>query len=93
MWSVVGGIATSASPAKRISPTFSRLGTRSRKVFIALCAATSRVGFTSFACIEPETSSTRTTVALSLAISVFTCGRASPTHSVASATRNSPAGR
>ena len=57
-------------PRRATSPTFSRGGTLSRKVCSARCAATSRVGFTSIACIEPETSSTSTTVALSLATSV-----------------------
>ena len=47
-----------------------RFGTRSRNVRTAACAAPRRVGFTSVACIEPETSTTRMTVALSEATSV-----------------------
>ena len=63
-------------------------GTLSRNVCIAFCAAASLVGFTSTACIEPETSSTRITVALSLVMLEATCGRATATHSAASAARN-----
>ena len=55
----------------------------------ARCAATSRVGLTSCAFIEPETSSTRTTVALSVVTSLCTCGRATATQSVATASRKS----
>ena len=72
-------------------PTLRRGGTLSRNVCSARCAATSRVGFTSCACIEPETSSTRTTVALSLATRRCTRGRETATQRVASASRKTPA--
>ena len=45
------------------------------------CAASSRVGSTSSACIEPETSITSTIVASSRSASRFTLGRAKPTSS------------
>jgi len=65
----------------------------SRNVWIAFCAAASRVGLTSIACIEPDTSSTRMTVALSLVTVETTCGRDTATHNAASAARNSPVAR
>ena len=56
---------------------------------IAFCAAASRVGLTSIACIEPETSSTRITVALSLVTFEVTCGLATPMQSAAIAAKKS----
>ena len=53
------------------------------------CAASSRVGSTSSACIEPETSITSTIVASSRSASRVTLGRAKPTSSVARASRKS----
>ena len=53
------------------------------------CAAASRVGSTSSACIEPETSITSTIVASSRSASRFTLGRAKPTSSAPSASRKS----
>ena len=53
------------------------------------CAASSRVGSTSSACIEPETSITSTIVASSRSASRFMLGRAKPTSSAARASRKS----
>ena len=65
-----------APPREEHEADTDRLGTLSRNVWMAFCAAMSRVGLTSMACIEPETSSTRITVALSLVVVDVTCGRA-----------------
>ena len=54
-----------------------RFGSRSRKVRIAEIAASRRVGSTSSARIEPETSTTSTTVALSSGTLRCVFGRAS----------------
>jgi hypothetical protein len=59
---------------------------KSRTTF---CAAARRVGSTSFACIEPETSITSTIVASSRSARRFTLGRAKPTRRAASARRKS----
>ena len=75
-WSVVGGAATCGSPANATSPTRTLEGTLSRNFSTAACAAPSREGLTSVARIEPETSMTSTTAALSEGTSVFSCGRA-----------------
>ena len=86
-WSRVGGVATCASPANSTRPTRTRDGTLSRNVWIALWAAANLVGLTSTACIDPETSSTRITVALSLVTSDVTCGRDTAMQSAAIAAR------
>jgi hypothetical protein len=50
-------------------------------------AATIRVGSTSVAFIDPDTSMTRTTVACSLGTATVACGRPSPTSIAARASR------
>ena len=63
--SSVGGIATFAREAKETTPTRNFSGTFSRNAFAAAVAASRRVGSTSSAFIERETSIARTTVASS----------------------------
>ena len=91
-WSVVGGVATCASPANTIRPTRIRFGALSRNVRTAAWAAASRVGRTSLANIEPDWSRTRITVARSVSIKVFACGRATPMQSEVSAVRKRASG-
>ena len=91
-WSVVGGAATAGSPAKAISPICSRSGTLSRNSRTAAVAAPMRDGLTSFASIDRDTSTTRITVARSFGTSVVRCGRATPTHRAATASRNRTGG-
>ena len=69
-----------------------RDGTFFTKSAIAASAARSRVGLTSFAAIEPETSTISTTVAPSFASVNFASGRAKPTRSSVSAIANRIAG-
>ena len=83
--SVVGGAATWGSPANAISATRTFGGIFFRNFRTASCAAASRVGLTSVACIDPETSTTTTTVARSEATRTVRCGRASAIQSDASA--------
>ena len=64
----------------------------SRKVRIALTAASRRVGSTSFARIEPETSTTRTTVPLFSGTDSRAFGRASAVDAHASATSSRASG-
>ena len=59
---------------------------------IAFFAAASRDGFTSVARIEPETSTTRTTLARSSGVFTVTVGRANATQSAASDRSISAAG-
>ena len=73
-------------------PTRSELGARSRNDCIALLAAASRVGFTSVARIEPEVSTTSTTLARSFGALTVTVGRANATQSDASAASSNAAG-
>ena len=67
-------------------------GTLSANADIAACAAPSRVGFTSAARIEPETSTSSTIVALSEGTDTFAFGRASAVDAAASASRKSASG-
>ena len=67
-------------------------GSLSTNFVTAASAASSRVGLTSFAPIDPETSIISTTVAPSLALLNFAWGRAKPTSSRISATPNRIAG-
>src|SRR5919204_1750314 len=85
--SVVGGVATWASPAKAISPMRIFGGTRPRKMRTAFCAAASLVGRTSFACIDPDTSRTRMIDARCFGTSAVACGRATAKQRTASASR------
>ena len=59
----VGVMSGSGSELNATSPTLNCFGSRSRNVRIAATAASRRVGSTSFARIEPETSTSSTIVA------------------------------
>ena len=84
--------STSASELNATSPTLKRFGSRSRKVRIAEMAASRRVGSTSSARIEPETSTTSITVALSSGTLRCVRGRASAPVANVSASRKSTSG-
>ena len=77
---------------ERHEPDTDCLGTRSRNANIASCAAPSRVGFTSSARIEPETSTRSTIVARDVAVDTSAFGRPSAVDANASASRNSASG-
>jgi hypothetical protein len=63
--SSVGATPTAARVANETTPTWNFSGTSSRNVFAAVLAASSRVGSTSFAFIDRETSIASTIVASS----------------------------
>ena len=88
--SVVGAVRTFESSENEMSPTLMPGGTLSAKVRIAARAASSRVGATSLAFIEIETSTTRTTVARSAVAASGTFGRATAMHSNTSVASRSP---
>ena len=73
-------------------PILTPFGTFLENSSIACCAAPSRVGFTSFARIEPETSTSSTTVAWLDGTDTVARGRASAADAAASASRNSASG-
>ena len=73
-------------------PTLSWAGAFARNDCIADCAAASRVGATSAARIDPETSTTRITVARSLGRRNGQLGRATATQRAASAASRRTAG-
>ena len=75
-----------------ISPIRTFFGTLPAKSDIACAAASSRVGFTSFARIEPETSTSSTTVARSDVSCTVARGRATAVAANASASRKSASG-
>jgi hypothetical protein len=77
--SSVGATPTAARVANETTPTRNFSGTSSRKVFAAVLAASRRVGSTSFAFIERETSIASTIVASSRGTLTVACGRATPT--------------
>jgi hypothetical protein len=62
--SVVGGLTIWVPSLKVTRLTLSAAGSTARKSCIAATAASSRVGTTSVACIESETSTTMMTVAV-----------------------------
>ena len=68
--SVVGGTISDEVPAKITSPMLNPFGTMPRNSFAAVCAATMRVGFTSSASIDRDTSMVTMTVARSRGTSV-----------------------
>ena len=70
----------------------SESGARSRKERIARFAAASLVGFTSVARIEPDVSTTSTTLARSFGVLTVTVGRANATQSAATDASTSAAG-
>jgi hypothetical protein len=76
--SVVGGTRVSASLEKVTSPTWNRAGRRSRKRLAARCAAAIRVGSTSSAFMDPDTSMISMTVASSRGTGTRAIGRAAP---------------
>jgi hypothetical protein len=76
-----------------ITPTFTRAGTLSRNARAACLAATSRLGFTSVACIEPETSVASRIDARSIGSAIVRCGRAAAAISTIIASRNARIGR
>ncbi len=90
--STVGDTTTCASSEKDTTPTRSDFGARSRNERIAFLAAASRVGFTSVARIEPDVSTTRTTLARSFGDLTVIVGRANAMQSAASDARRSAAG-
>src|SRR5207248_9134326 len=90
--SVVGATSSSALLENETSPIFTPAGTLSANRSIACCAAPRRVGFTSEARIEPETSTSRTTVALSDGTETLAVGRATAAEAQVSASRKSASG-
>ncbi len=84
-WSRVGLWRTVGSWLKAIAPTRTSVGTASRNVPAALRAATSRLGATSFASMEPERSVATTTVACSTGTASVRSGLATATTTPASA--------
>ena len=84
--------STSGPVLNDTSPIFTLFGTFSANASIACCAAPRRVGFTSEARIEPETSTSRTTVACFDVTETVARGRASAAVAAASASRNSASG-
>ena len=90
--SVVGGTSVSASLEKMTSPTWNRAGRRSRNRLAARCAASIRVGSTSSAFIDPETSITSMTVASSRGTGTRAIGRAAPSSSAVRASTSRAAG-
>ena len=90
--STVGDTTTCGSSENETTPTRSEAGARSRKERIAFFAAARRVGFTSVARIEPDVSTTRTTLARSFGALTVMVGRAKATQSAASEARSSAAG-
>ena len=91
--SSVGGTATTARVANETTPTWNFFGTSSRNVFAAIRAASRRVGWTSVAFIERETSMASTIVASSRGTVTVACGRATPTIMSARATSRTSGGR
>src|SRR5215210_3851900 len=90
--SVVGATRTWAVPEKDTRPTLSRGGTRSMNVSAAALAARSRVGSTSVASMDRETSMAITIVARSLGTLVALVGWAKAVTRVARARRKAAAG-
>jgi hypothetical protein len=75
------------------TPTRYFSGTSERNAFAAARAASRRVGCTSSAFIERETSTASTTVASSRGTMTVAFGRATPTIIIPSATRRTTSGR
>ena len=91
--SAVGGIAAFAREANETTPTRNFSGTFARNAFAATFAAPRRVGSTSSAFIERETSRARTTVASSRGTLTTACGLATPTIIAVRAARRIASGR
>ena len=90
--SVVGITSRFGPVLNETRPIFTPFGTRSANAPIACCAAPSRVGLTSAARIEPETSTSSTTVARFAGTETDAFGRASAVDAAASASRNNASG-
>ncbi len=84
---MVGRAIVWAVPENDTTPTRNFAGSSLRNTVAACSAASSLVGCTSVAFIEPDTSITSMTVACSLGTRVTACGRAIPSSSAASASR------
>jgi hypothetical protein len=89
---VTGGTATVADPLKCTRPTLNRSGSPSTNARAACCTASKRLGSTSVACIDVDTSSATMIVARSLGTSTSVEGRAKPRTSSASVAQNAAAG-
>jgi hypothetical protein len=89
---VVGATRTVASPENETRPTFSGWGMRSTNEDAAVCAAAMRVGETSVACIESDTSMATMIVARSRGTRVTRVGLATATTRLARASRSAAAG-
>ena len=76
---VVGATASWANPENSTRPILVSSPCVSTNLRTAACAAASRLGSTSVAHIEPETSRARITVELEIGTSALTCGRAAAT--------------
>lgn len=90
--SVVGGTATVAEPLNWTRPALKRSGSRSTKASAACWAASNRVGSTSVAPMEADTSNATTTVARSRGTRTSVVGRANPTTSSAIVAQKAAAG-
>lgn len=90
--SVVGGTATVAEPLNGTSPALKRSGSRSTKASAARWAASKRVGSTSVASMDADTSNATTIVARSRGTCTSVVGRAKPTTSRASVPQKAAAG-
>ena len=91
--SVVGLTSVTGSEAKATMPTRTFSGSWSMNDWADARAASSRVGETSVARMEPETSRVRMTVASSRGTGTIIVGRASPMSSAAMAARYRTGGR
>jgi hypothetical protein len=90
--SVVGAASTSGSELNATRPTLNCEGSRLRNACMALTAASSRVGSTSFARIEPETSTRKMTIPFCCGTLSDACGRARAADAQASASRRRASG-
>src|SRR3954471_19193046 len=91
--SVVGDCSTRALSLNASSPMFTRFGTFAAKLLAARLAAARRVGFTSVAVIDPDTSLASMIDARSIGTATVRCGLAAATISAAIAMRNTSIGR
>jgi hypothetical protein len=90
--SSVGGSIVCGSEENATAPTRASSGTSSRKRWAAARAASSRLGSTSSASIERDTSVTSTIEACSFGTATVACGRAIAIVSTASEVRKSTSG-
>jgi hypothetical protein len=90
---VVSGDTTDTEELKITRPTCAWPGSLSISVWPARTAACMRVGWTSLAAIDPETSTTRITLVWSLGTRRVACGRASASSRPKMPNRKRAAGR